>query len=178
MTGSELFSQSVVLFITLFVMLLGLLANFLPIFIPGTLIIWGAAIGYGLAVGWEKLGWVAFGLITFFMLLGMIADTIAGHMGAKMGGASWLAIFVGALLGFGLGLVASLIGTPLFGCVVGLLGAVGGVLWIEWRRHKDWDKALRATKGYLAGSAAGTLAKLTSGFLMLGVFLARVYLWP
>ncbi len=178
MTGSELFSQSVVLFITLFVMLLGLLANFLPIFIPGTLIIWGAAIGYGLALGWEKLGWVAFSLITFFMLLGVIADAIAGHMGAKMGGASWLAIFVGALLGFVLGLIASLIGTPLFGCVVGLLGAVGGVLWVEWRRHKDWDKALKATKGYLAGSAVGIIARVTSGFLMLGVFLARVYLWP
>lgn len=178
MTGSELFSQSVVLFITLFVMLLGLLANFLPIFIPGTLIIWGAAIGYGLALGWERLGWGTFSLITFFMLLGMIADAIAGHMGAKMGGASWVAIFVGALLGFVLGLFASLIGTPLFGCVVGLLGAVGGVLWVEWRRYKDWDKAFRATKGYLAGSAAGVMAKLTSGFLMLSVFLARVYLWP
>jgi uncharacterized protein YqgC (DUF456 family) len=178
MTDPELFTQSVVLFITLFVMLLGLLVNFLPIFIPGTLIIWGAAIGYGLALGWEKLGWVTFSLITFFMLLGMIADAIAGHMGAKMGGASWLAVLVGAFLGFGLGLIASLIGTPLFGCVVGLLGAVGGVLWVEWRRHKDWDKALRATKGYLAGSAAGVLAKLTSGFLMLSVFLARVYLWP
>jgi uncharacterized protein YqgC (DUF456 family) len=178
MSGSELFSQSAVLFITLFVMLVGLIANFLPIVIPGTLIMWAAALGYGLILGWDKLGWLAFSLITLLMLLGMIADFLAGHVGAKMGGASWLAVLAGAVLGFVLGLVASVVGTPLLGCVVGLMGAVGGVLWVEWRRHKDWDRAVKATKGYLAGSAAGIAAKLTSGFLMLGVFLARVYLWP
>ncbi|MCK6626523.1 MAG: DUF456 domain-containing protein [Anaerolineae bacterium] len=178
MSGSELFSQSFVLFITLFVMLIGLLINFLPIFIPGTLVMWGAALFYGLVLGWEKLGWWAFGLITFFMLLGLIADAVAGHFGAKMGGASWLAVFVGAVLGLMLGLVGSLIGTPLVGCLAGLLGAVGGVLWIEYRRNKDWEAALRATKGYLAGSAAGLMARFTSGIFMLGVFLARVYVWP
>lgn len=178
MNNPDLFSQSFILFITLFVMLLGLLVNFLPIFIPGTLVMWAAALFYGLVLGWDKLGWVAFSLITFFMLLGLIADAVAGHFGAKMGGASWLAVFTGAVLGLVLGLVGSIIGTPLVGCLAGLVGAVGGVLWIEYRRNKDWDAAMKATKGYLAGSAAGLLAKFTSGIFMFGVFLARVYLWP
>jgi uncharacterized protein YqgC (DUF456 family) len=85
---------------------------------------------------------------------------------------------VGAILGFILGLVASFVGSPLFGCFAGLLGAVGGVLWVEWQRNKDWDTALKATKGYVAGSAAGIMAKVTSGLFMFGIFLARVYLWP
>src|SRR5262245_28018683 len=113
MNNPELFSQSFILFITLFVMALGLLVNFLPIFIPGTLVMWAAALFYGLVLGWDKLGWVAFSLITFFMLLGLIADAVAGHFGAKMGGASWLAVFTGAVLGLVLGLVGSIIGTPL-----------------------------------------------------------------
>jgi uncharacterized protein YqgC (DUF456 family) len=161
-------------------MLVGLLLTIVPIIplVPGTVVMWGAAIGYGLALGWDKLGWLAFSLITFFMLLGLIADTIAGHFGAKMGGASWLAIFVGVTLGFILGVIASFIGTPLLGCLAGLLGTFGGVLWIEYRRNKNWDLALKATKGYIAGSAAGIMAKVTSGVFMFGVFLARVYLWP
>ena len=79
--GGELFTQSGVLFITLFVMLLGLLLTIVPIIplVPGTIVMWAAAIGYGLALGWEKLGWLAFSLITFFMLLGLIADAIAGN---------------------------------------------------------------------------------------------------
>ncbi len=178
MSNPELASQSFVLFITMFVMLIGLLINFLPIFIPGTLVMWAAALFYGLVLGWEKLGWWAFGLITFLMLLGLIADAVAGHFGAKLGGASWLAVFVGGVLGLVLGLIGSLVGTPLVGCLAGLIGAVGGVLWIEYRRNKNWEAALRATKGYLAGSAAGLLARFTSGIFMFGVFLARVYLWP
>ena len=177
MSGSELLSQGSMLFVTLFVMMLGLIFTFIPI-LPGTLIMWGAVVAYGWVLGWDKLGWLAFSLITFFMILGIVADAVAGHFGAKMGGASWLAIIVGAILGFVLGLVASFVGSPLFGCFAGLLGAVGGVLWVEWQRNKNWNTALRATKGYVAGSAAGIMAKVTSGLFMFGIFLARVYLWP
>lgn len=177
MNNGELASQAGMLFITLFVMSLGLIFTFIPI-LPGTLIMWGATLAYGLVLGWDQLGWWAFGLITFFMILGLVADTLAGHFGAKMGGASWWAIVVGAILGFVLGLVASIFATPLVGCFAGLIGAVGGVLWVEWQRTKDWNVALKATKGYVAGSAAGIMAKVTSGVFMFGVFLARVYLWP
>jgi uncharacterized protein YqgC (DUF456 family) len=51
-------------------------------------------------------------------------------------------------------------------------------LWIEWLRNKDWETAMRATKGYIAGTIAGMMARATSGVLMLGIFLARVYWWP
>ena len=171
----EFFSQGIVLFITLFVMMVGLILTVIPP-IPGTLIIWGAALFYGLFLGWEKLGWVAFGFLTFFMIVGIVADIVAGHFGAKMGGASCLAIIVGAILGFVLGIVASLIGTPIFGCLAGLVGMVGGILWIEWKKRGDWDRAIRATKGYVAGSAVGIAARVASGIVMIGIFLGRVYL--
>jgi hypothetical protein len=49
-------------------------------------------------------------------------------------------------------------------------------LWIEWKRKGDWDTAVRATKGYIAGSAAGIMARFTSGVMMIGIFLA-VVMW-
>lgn len=174
MSGSDLFSQGGVLFIALFVMMIGLIMTVVPP-LPGTVIIWLAAAFYGLALGWDKLGWLTFSLLTLLMIVGIVVDVVAGHFGAKMGGASCLAITIGAILGFVLGIVASLIGTPILGCLAGLVGMVLGVLLIEWRRNANWQIALNATKGYIAGSAAGIMAKVTSGVLMFGVFLVRVY---
>lgn len=174
MAGWDLFSQSTVLFISLFVMMVGLIMTAVPP-LPGTLIIWLAAGFYGLALGWERLGWLTFSLLTVLMIVGMVVDIVAGHFGAKLGGASCLAITIGAILGFLLGIVFSLIGTPILGCLAGLIGMVLGVLWIEWRRNNDWQRAVNATKGYVVGTAAGVIAKVISGVLMFGVFLLRVY---
>lgn len=162
--------------LVLFLMALGLIFTFIPI-LPGTVIIWGAALAYGQVVGWAKLGWLTLVLMTLLMLFGIVADALAGHFGAKMGGASWRAIISGAILGFILGTVFSLIATPITGCLAGLAGAVGGVLWVEWRRRGDWAHATRATKGYVVGSALGILAKMISGVLMVVVFLLRLYGW-
>ena len=171
-----LFNQTMVLFFTLFFMLVGLAFSVVPP-LPGTVIMWGAAIFYGLVLGWEEeLGWLTFGLLTFLMLAGLIIDAIAGHFGAKMGGASCLAITIGILLGFVLGIVASLIGTPILGCFAGLIGMVGGILFIEWKRNQDWGIATKAMQGYMAGAVAGIMARLTSAILMFIIFLVRVYL--
>jgi uncharacterized protein len=168
------FGESLILFVTLFMMLVGLVFTLMP---PGlgTILVWAAAIFYGLALGWDKLGWLTFGLLTFLMAAGIIIDYVAGHFGAKLGGASCLAIAVGAVLGFILGIVASLLGTPIVGCLAGLVGMVGGVLLIEWRRNRDWRAAWRATQGYIAGAIAGALARIASGILMVGIFLVMVY---
>jgi uncharacterized protein YqgC (DUF456 family) len=175
MTGWEQWFEGGVIFITLFVMMIGLIFTVIPP-IPGTVIMWVAAVFYGLALGWEKLGWLTFGLLTFFMLVGLVVDFVAGHFGAKLGGASCLAIFVGAVLGLLLGIAASAF-TPIVGCFAGLVGMIAGILWIEWKRKGDWETAVRATKGYIAGAAAGVMARMTSGVFMFGIFLARASYW-
>jgi uncharacterized protein YqgC (DUF456 family) len=171
----DLFAQAFVLFFTLFVMMVGLIFTVVPP-IPGTLIIWGAAIGYGLVMGWESLGWWTFAIMTVLMLVGVVADFVGGQFGAKIGGASCLAIALGSILGFVLGILGSIVGTPIVGCLVGLLGTLGGILLVERFRYNDWRSAINATKGFLAGTTAGIMARLTAGILMFGGFLMRVYL--
>ncbi|MCB0167261.1 MAG: DUF456 domain-containing protein [Anaerolineae bacterium] len=173
MAGAEV-SQAAVLFITLFAMMVGMIFTLIPP-IPGTLVIWGASLGYGLVLGWEKLGWLAFSLITILMIAGIVADFLGGQFGAKLGGASCLAVVVGTIAGLILGFVISLIGTPILGCLAGMGGTLGGILLIERVRYKDWRSALNATKGYLAGNIVGIMAKVTAGAIMIGVFLTRVY---
>ncbi|MCB9078139.1 MAG: DUF456 domain-containing protein [Anaerolineaceae bacterium] len=167
-------SQAVVLFVTLFAMMVGMIFTLIPP-IPGTLVIWGASLGYGLVLGWEKLGWLAFSLITILMIAGIAADFLGGQFGAKLGGASCLAVVVGTVVGLILGFIISLVGTPLLGCLAGMGGTLGGILLIERVRYNDWRSALNATKGYLAGNIVGIMAKVTAGAIMIGVFLARVY---
>jgi uncharacterized protein YqgC (DUF456 family) len=166
----------VIRFATLYAMVLGLIFTLIPP-IPGTFVIWGAALVYGLAMGWEQLGWITFGLMTFLMLVGFGVDLLAGHLGARMGGASCLAVAVGSLLGFALGILASLVGTPLLGCLAGIGGMFGGILLVEWRRSQNWQVALTALQGYIAGEAVAAMARLTAGSLMFGLFLARLFLW-
>lgn len=175
MSGAEFLSQGFVLFVTLFVMMVGLIFTIIPP-LPGTVIIWAAAVMYGLLLGWEKLGWIAFGLLTFFMLVGIVADMLAGQFGAKMGGASCLAVAIGTVVGFTLGIIGSLIGTPLVGCLVGVFGTLAGIVLVERIRHSDWKTAVDATKGYMAGTTAGIMAKITSGIIMFGIFVVTVWL--
>jgi uncharacterized protein YqgC (DUF456 family) len=115
--------------------------------------------------------------MTVLMVAGVVADFLGGQLGAKIGGASCLAIGVGTLCGLVLGLVASLVGTPLLGLLGGLGGTLGGILLVERLRYGDWRSAVTATKGFLAGNIVGIMAKVTAGLLMFATFLARVYIW-
>lgn len=166
----------IVLGITLFGMAIGLISTALPP-LPGTAIMWVMAAFYGLMLGWrEYMGWPTFILLTFFMLVGIAGDLIAGHFGARFGGASWQAILIGVLLGLALGIISSLIGTPIFGCFAGAIGMIAAILWIEWHRNKDLRRAMRAAQGYVVGAVAGIMAKVTSGVIMFAIFLIRVAL--
>ena len=51
--------------ITLFFMLIGLVGLVIPIF-PGIMVIWLAALGYGVVTGFTTLGTILFVLITVF----------------------------------------------------------------------------------------------------------------
>lgn len=167
--------EALILFMTLFTMMVGLIFTVVPP-LPGTLIIWGASIVYGLVLGWESLGWWVFGILTVLMIVGIVADFLGGQFGAKLGGASCLAIIVGSLLGFVVGILGSVIGTPILGCVTGTLGTLGGILLVERVRYRDWRIATSAVKGFAVGTTAGIGARLTAGVLMMGVFILHVFL--
>jgi uncharacterized protein YqgC (DUF456 family) len=170
----EIITFAFVLFLVLFTMMVGLIFTIIPP-LPGTLIIWIAALGYALVRGWPALGWWTFGIMTFLMIVGLVVDFLGGQFGARLGGASCLAMIIGSLAGFILGIIGSIFGTPIIGCLVGIVGTVGGILLVEKIRYRDWKSALNAIKGFAAGTTAGIMARFTSGVLMIVVFMVRVY---
>jgi uncharacterized protein YqgC (DUF456 family) len=142
-------------------MLVGLFGLIVPIF-PGILIMWLAALGYGLVSGFSTLGIVLFVLITLLAIVGGLADNVLMGAGARKGGASWLSI--------GAALVAGILGTILFPPVGGIIAAPLAVLLIEYNRYRDWDKAWRAIKGLAVGWGLSFIVKFGIGFLMMALW--------
>src|SRR5690554_7112313 len=94
----ELSGMTLFVVIQLF-MLLGLVVLVIPIF-PGLVVMWLAALVYGLIAGWEPLGIVLFVIITILMIVGSLIDNLMMGAGARKSGASWLTI--GVALGAGI----------------------------------------------------------------------------
>jgi uncharacterized protein YqgC (DUF456 family) len=61
--------------LTLTVMVIGLFGLAVPI-VPGLVIMWLGALGYGLFAGFGVLGWIMFALITILMIVGSVVDNI------------------------------------------------------------------------------------------------------
>jgi hypothetical protein len=147
------------------VMVLGLAGVFIPV-LPDISLIWAAALGYGLLVGWGRWGPWLFAGITVLAVVAAAADLWTSGAGARLGGASlW-----GILGGLGLGLVGLILLPPLGG----LLGLLAGTFLVEYLRLRSAERALRATLGMGLGYGASFVVKLILGMMMIGAWIVWV----
>ena len=156
-----------VLWVALFLMLVGLIGIAVPFF-PGLLIIWLSALGYGVLSGFGIFGTFLMILITIALLFGSVIDNLFSGAGARVGGASWLAIGAGILAG-----IAGTFAFPPFG---GFITAPLGVLGVEALRHRNVRRAFFATRGWALGCGWAYVARLLTGTLMIELFIIWV-LW-
>jgi len=148
----------VIIGVTQFIILVGLVGLIVPIF-PGIIIIWLACLGYGVITGFSTWGIVLFVLITALMLAGTTVDNILMGVGAHKGGASWLTV--------GIALVAGIIGTLLLPPFGGLIAAPLRVLLLEWARTKNLKLAWQALVGMAAGWGLSVFARMGIGAVMM-----------
>ncbi len=147
--------------LVLLVMLVGLFGLVIPIF-PGIVVIWGAALVYGLVSGFGSLGGWLFAGITVLMLIGVVVDNIAMSAGARKGGASWWSIAAS--------IVAALAGTYFFPPLGGLVLAPVVLLTAEYLRRRDLPQAWEATRGYLLGCGWAFVIRFALGVVMIGLW--------
>jgi uncharacterized protein YqgC (DUF456 family) len=153
--------------ITALLMAVGLAGVIMP-FVPGLPIIWGAALLYGIATEFGRLGWMAMIAITLLLAVGMAASIVLpDRAGAAAGASRSTRLFAGllGLIGF---FVVPVIGFPLGACL--------GVLIAQYRQTDDWDSAVRSTIAVLKGFGVGILAELGAGLAMVLVWVAWVVL--
>jgi hypothetical protein len=155
--------------LTLIVMLVGLFGLILPIF-PGGVVIWLAALGYGLLNGFSTPGIIIMVLITLLMIASALADNLFMGAGALRKGASWWSILIALAAGLVLTLVA-----PPFG---GLIGAPVALYISEYLRRRDWDQAFQITRGMLVGCGWAFVVRFLLGLLKIGLWAVWVWGFP
>jgi uncharacterized protein len=185
-----------ILWITLLVMLLGLLGTVLP-GLPSVPLIFAAALVYAYIANFEVVSVFVIVLLGLFALIAFVADFLGTAYGARRFGASnWGT--TGAAIG---GLVGALAGALFFGvgALFGLLaGTIGGVFLGEYLRRRRrrppparedaqprvrsvqgsgrgyWQNTSRAAGGVLVGYLVSAAAQVILG--LLGVILFVVAL--
>ena len=142
--------------------ILGIIGIIIPL-IPGIVLIWLAVVTYVWAYGMETIGWASFIIITLIALVTGTSDLWMSLLGAKTGGASGRSFLFGAI-----GAIVGSFIVPLIGTIVGY--AVG-ILLGEYQKRGNWDEALRASVGGLAGWGLATVIQLGGGLIILGIFI-------
>jgi uncharacterized protein YqgC (DUF456 family) len=142
-------------------MFAGIVGIFIPL-MPDILLIWGAGLAYGLIVGWGSLGPWMFGLMTILGIIGLLTDLWLTSLGGKIGGASLTSILVGIFAGF--------VGMIFLSPVGGIFVMLGATFYLEYRRLKDTDLAVKGMLGVAFGYGASIAVKV-------GIALTMILLW-
>ena len=166
MLNWPLLGEFLIQWLTLTFMLIGLVGLIIPVF-PGLIVIWLAALIYGIAAGFGIKGWIIFILISLLALAGGIIDNILMGAKARQSGAAWISIWVS----YAAGIIFSLIFTPL----IGLLAAPAGLFISELIHRKDWRPALKTVRAMIIGWGWSFVVRLIIGIAMTGLWM--VWAW-
>ncbi len=143
------------------VMVVGLCGVVIPV-LPGLALIWGTALIYGFIVGFDAVGVVAMVVLTGLLIASIIKGVIIPRRTASESGASgWsqLGGVVGAVIGF--------FAIPFVGIII---GALVGVLVVEFFIKGNFDDAWTATKGTAKGFGISALIDFGLGMFMIVVW--------
>ncbi len=163
-----IFGQIAVPLVLLAVMIFGLFSLvFVPV-LPGLVIIWLAALGYGIMghlTGTFPI--VAFVVITLLMLVGSVVDNVLMGAGARKTGASWVSITVA--------LVAGLLGSLLWPPVGGIFLSLAALFAVELLRLRNLRSALISTRSMAIGCGWAIVARFIIGLAMIGLYLVWAF---
>lgn len=158
-------SDGVVTALVALAMAVGIVGTVVPV-LPGLVLVWAAALVYGVAVGFGPVGWAAMVLVTGLAAAGLLAGVVLPGRAAGASGAAPVSMWVGVGAGVVGFFVVPVVGLPL-GVVVGLFVA-------ELVRTRDGRSAGRSTWATLKAFGLSALVQLVAGVLMALVWLAWV----
>ena len=151
---------------TVIIMAVGLLGAVLPL-VPGPPIVWLGALYYAWRTGWTEVGWPILIVLLLLAIVGSTADLWMGYLGASKGGASiWSTLA---------SLVGGLVGLIVFSVPGAIIGSIGAIAVVEYLRHRDWRKVMRASGGFVVGWLLATVVELGLCLLMIGLFVVALY---
>lgn len=147
------------------VMVFGLVGTVVPIW-PGVVVVWAAALVYGLVDGFGPVGAASFVVITLLGVAGTVAQVVLPTRGGAKAGASLRTLGIAAL-----GAVVGAILLPALGLPI---GALVGVWLSELTQVGDAAEAWRRTLAVLRGFGFGILVEFGVGTAMIVTWLVWV----
>lgn len=147
---------------------IGLVGVVLP-GVPGVGLIWLVALVYAIAERFATIDPLTFAALTVLGIVGVTSDIWTSQVGGKLAGASWKAL----LASMGLGLVGGLIGLLFWGvgAVPGAaIGALLGIVLVEYQHRRDWQEAMRAGAGWAIGCLLSMAVQLAVSVMMILLF--------
>lgn len=142
-------------------MVVGQLGLVIPIF-PGNVVIWAAALVYGILFGFGVWGWISFAVITVLMFIAVTVDNVLMGAKARQEGAAWRSIL--------LALFAGLVFTFVFPPLGGLIAAPLVLFLMELQHLGDSKKASQVVRGLLTGLGLSFIARFLLGLIMLALW--------
>jgi len=162
-------SESVMIVVALALMGVSVLVSIVP-FVPGPLLVWTVALVFALLNDFERVTYLAFGVMTVLMVAGSTSDYWMQALGFKMKGGSCLTT-LGSLGGGILG--TFFIPVPLFGTVIGM---VLGALAVEMVRVGDVRSALGAGRTTFELYLIGVAFELTTSLVIAAIFVLSIWM--
>ena len=153
--------ETAIIILTVLTMLFGLFGLVIPIF-PGNVVMWLAALVYGLVFGFGRLGGIIFTIITVLMLIAAAADNLLMGAKAREKGAAWGSII--------LALLAGVLGTLVLPPIGGLIAAPLVLYWMELQRLGDAREARSVVKALLIGWGLAFIVRFALGVVMFALW--------
>ncbi len=147
---------------------LGLVGAVVPL-LPGPFFIWLGVFVWAWGDSFARIGWPTLLFLGVLTLIAWAVDIGFSLISSRKAGAGWLSIGVSILTGIGGGILLSFI--PLVGSILGaIVGAIGGLWYMEYRAKGDRDLATQAVRGYIGGVLVSMAVELGTALLMILVF--------
>jgi uncharacterized protein len=153
--------ETTIYILTFLTMLVGLFGLIIPIF-PGNVVMWLAALVYGLVFGFGRLGGIIFGIITLLMFVAVLADNFLMGAKAREKGAAWGSII--------LALVAGIVGTIVLPPIGGIIAAPMVLYLMEMQRLGDSEEAKDVVKALLIGWGLAFVVRFGIGVVMFALW--------
>lgn len=154
--------------LALLVMAIGFIGAVIPV-LPGAPLIWAGAFVWAWADGFKRVGAPVLIALFILMLFTFISDWALGAFFTKKSGASWKTVVASVAGGIGGAIVLAEI--PILGSILGAtIGSVLAVVAAEYAAHRQWESAIRASKGFLLGCFVSQFVELALCALMVLIF--------
>lgn len=158
-------AQSIGISLAIVFILIGIVGAFVPV-LPGSLLVWFTILIYAIFDGWTAITPLVFIIMTIIAAITGTANIWLSLLGAKTGGASGQSLV--------LGIIGGIIGLFVFALIGSIVGYALGIIVGEYLKHKDWNLALKASFGGLAGWGISTAIQAGGSIIILILFLWRV----